>query len=56
MDCINRNHLYIRLASTDMFDVSKDVVQNMIAGKYDATEAYKDFNTRLTAGNSLPTQ
>lgn len=52
MDCINRNHLYIRLASTDMFDVSKDVVQNMIAGKYDATEAYKDFNTRLTAGKS----
>lgn len=47
-DCINRNHLYIRLASTDMFAVSKNVVQNMIAGKYGAEEAYEDFHRQLT--------
>ena len=48
-DCINRNHLYIRLASTDMFAVSKDVVQKMIVGEYGAKEAYEDFNTQLIA-------
>lgn len=48
-DCIERNHLYMRLASTEMFAVSKNVVQKMIAGDYGAKEAYKDFNTQLTA-------
>ncbi len=48
-DCIDRNHLYIRLASTDMFAVSKNVVTKMITGEYGAKEAYEDFNAQLTA-------
>ncbi|MGN0589007.1 MAG: ABC transporter substrate-binding protein, partial [Ruminiclostridium sp.] len=32
-DCIDRNHLYMRLASTDMFAVSKNVVTKMITGE-----------------------
>ena len=47
-DCINSNHMYIRLASTEMFSVSKDVIQKMIRGEYGAEEAYKDFNAQLT--------
>lgn len=48
LDCINSNHLYIRLASAEMFSVSKNVVQNMIRGEYGAEEAYQDFHTQLT--------
>ncbi|MGN0733635.1 MAG: 5'-nucleotidase C-terminal domain-containing protein [Emergencia sp.] len=48
MDCINSNHLYIRLASTEMFSISQNVVQKMICGEYGAKEAYQDFNTQLT--------
>lgn len=48
-DCIDRNHLYMRLASTEVFAVSKNVVQKMITGEYGAKEAYKDFNAQLTA-------
>ena len=47
-ECIDRNHLYIRLASTDMFAVSKNVVQKMITGEYGAKKAYEDFNAQLT--------
>lgn len=47
-DCIDRNHLYIRLASIEMFSVSKAVVDKMITGEYGAKKAYEDFNTRLT--------
>ena len=48
-DCIDRNHLYMRLASTEMFAVSKNVVQKMITGEYSTEKAYEDFNTQLTA-------
>ena len=48
-DCIDRNHLYMRLASTEMFAVSKNVVSKMIMGEYGAKEAYEDFNAQLTA-------
>lgn len=48
LDCINSNHLYIRLASAEMFSVSKNVVQNMIRGEYGAKEAYRDFHAQLT--------
>lgn len=48
LDCISSNHLYIRLASAEMFSISKNVVQKMIHGEYGAREAYKDFNTQLT--------
>lgn len=47
-DCIERNHLYMRLASTEFFAISKDVVHKMLKGEYGAEEAYADFNTQLT--------
>lgn len=54
-DCINGNRMYMRLASTEMFAISKNVVQKMIQGEYGAEEAYKDFNTQLTAGKDVET-
>ncbi|MDY3249642.1 MAG: extracellular solute-binding protein [Candidatus Choladocola sp.] len=48
MDCINSNHLYMRLASAEMFAVSKSVVQKMINGEYDAEGAWQDFDAQLT--------
>ena len=44
---IEENHMYIRIASNDFFAVSKDVVSKMIAGEYDAEQAYQSFNTQL---------
>ena len=44
---IEENHMYIRIASNDFFDVSKDVVSKMISGEYDAWQAYQSFNTQL---------
>ncbi|MGN0700877.1 MAG: extracellular solute-binding protein [Oscillospiraceae bacterium] len=48
-DCIERNHMYMRLASTEMFAISKTVVQKMICGEYGAQGAYDDFNAQLSA-------
>ena len=48
MDCINSNRMYMRLASTEMFAVSKEVVQKMVTGEYDSAAAYEAFNARLT--------
>ncbi|MGN0466938.1 MAG: extracellular solute-binding protein [Lachnospiraceae bacterium] len=55
MDCINSNHLYMRLASIEMFSISKDVAQKMICGEYGAEEAYEDFNAQLTAIKNVGT-
>lgn len=44
---IEENHMYIRIASNDFFNVSQDVVSKMISGKYDAKQAYRSFNTKL---------
>ena len=44
---IEENHMYIRIASNDFFNVSQDVVSKMILGKYDAKQAYRSFNTKL---------
>ena len=44
---IEENHMYIRIASNDFFDTSKDVVSKMISGEYDAGQAYQSFNTQL---------
>ena len=42
------NRLYIRLASSDMFSVSQQVVQGMITGEYsDARDAFNAFNEAL---------
>ncbi|MGN0632756.1 MAG: 5'-nucleotidase C-terminal domain-containing protein [Oscillospiraceae bacterium] len=54
-DCIDRNHLYIRLASTEMFAVSKEIVHKMISGEYGAKEGYDSFNERLTSAKSCET-
>lgn len=47
-DCINSNHLYMRLASTEVFDISQDVGHKMMTGEYDAKAAYDAFNARIT--------
>lgn len=47
-DCIDRNHLYMRLASTEIFGISQDVGHKMITGEYDAKAAYEEFNRQLT--------
>lgn len=46
---IEKNRLYVRLASNDFFAVSKDVVQKMIRGEYDAKQAYAAFDAQLKA-------
>ena len=53
-DCVRRNHLYMRLASTEFFSVSAEVVRKMIRGEYGAAEAYTDFNARLIAQPAPP--
>ena len=35
-DIISANHLYMRLASTEIFRISEDVGHKMITGEYDA--------------------
>ena len=47
-DCINSNHLYMRLASTEMFGISQDVAHKMMTGKYDAKAAYDAFGQQIT--------
>ena len=44
---VEENHMYIRIASNDFFDTSHDVVSKMIAGEYDAGQAYRAFNAQL---------
>lgn len=44
---IEQNKLYIRVASNDFFATSKDVVQKMIKGEYDAKQAYEAFDSQL---------
>ena len=44
---VEENHMYIRIASNDFFDISHDVVSKMIAGEYDAGQGYRAFNARL---------
>ena len=46
---VEENHMYIRIASNDFFAISQDVVSKMIAGEYDAAQAYRVFNAQLLA-------
>ena len=46
---VEENHMYIRIASNDFFAISQDVVSKMIAGEYDAKQAYQVFNAQLLA-------
>ena len=47
-DCISSNHLYMRLASTEVFAISQDVGHKMMTGEYDAQAAYDAFNQQIT--------
>ena len=47
-DCIESNHLYMRLASTEVFGISQDVAHKMMTGEYDAKSAYEAFNAQIT--------
>lgn len=44
---VESNHLYIRLASNDFFSASREVVQKMIKGEYNAKQAYAAFDELL---------
>lgn len=44
---VEENHMYIRIASSDFFAISQDVVSKMITGEYDAAQAYSAFNAGL---------
>ena len=46
-ECVEANHLYQRLASTEIFAISKDVASKMIRGEYGPEEAFEDFNKQL---------
>ncbi len=46
-DCVESNHLYMRLASTEVFAISQDVGHKMMTGEYSAQQAYDAFNARL---------
>ena len=52
---VEENHMYIRIASNDFFAISQDVVSKMIAGEYDAGQAYRAFNARLLAEDTPDT-
>ena len=47
-DCIDSNHLYMRLASTEIFGVSQDVGHRLMRGELDAQGAYEAFNAQIT--------
>ena len=48
LDCIDSNHLYMRLASTEMFAVSQSVAHRMMRGEYGPEGAHDDFSVQLT--------
>lgn len=48
-DCVEKNHMYQRLASTEIFAISRNVASKMIRGEYGAEEAFADFNAQLVA-------
>ena len=52
---VEENHMYIRIASNDFFAISQDVVSKMIAGEYDAAQAYSAFNAGLLSGEAPDT-
>lgn len=55
-DVINRNHMYMRLASTEIFAISLQVGQAMVKNELDPQEAYEQFNTLLKENNSTQAQ
>ena len=49
---IESNHLYMRLASTEMLSISKKVVQKMVNGEIDEEKAYNEFSSLLSNKDS----
>ena len=47
-DRIDSNHLYMRLASTEVFAISQDVGHKMMTGEYDVKQSYDAFNAQIT--------
>ena len=47
-DCITSNHLYMRLASTEVFAISQEVGHRMMTGELDAKAAYDAFDAQIT--------
>ncbi|MGN1066458.1 MAG: ABC transporter substrate-binding protein [Candidatus Fimimonas sp.] len=59
MDCIEGNRLYMRLASTEFFSISKTVARKMLNGEvgyngstYGAADGYEEFHRLLTTINT----
>ena len=48
-NCVKKNHMFQRLASTEFFTISRNVAFRMIRGEIDADEACEDFNAQLLA-------
>lgn len=46
-DAIDSNHMYMRLASTEFFSISKNVGHKLVKGEETIEEAYADFNEQL---------
>lgn len=44
---INQNHLYLRLASREIFEASHEAVRGMVTGEFSAAQAYDAFNEVL---------
>ena len=50
---IERNHIYMRLASLEFFNISKTVVQGILKGNYPTPQdAYNAFNELLLADST----
>ncbi|MEE0753019.1 extracellular solute-binding protein [Frisingicoccus sp.] len=50
---IHKNHLYLRLASAEIFSASYETVRKMISGDYDAAQACQAFNDLLNTENKV---
>lgn len=51
---IERNHIYMRLASIEFFNISKTVVQDILKGKHTTPrEAFDAFNNLLSQDNGI---
>ena len=51
---IEKNHIYIRIASNEFFQTSLEVFSNMLSGQYDGEQAYRAFDQMLTRPDDIP--
>lgn len=50
---IDKNHIYIRIASNEFFKTSLEVFAKMLSGDYDGEQAYQLFNQRLAEPDAV---